>query len=213
MEHNTQWKWLNHIKGCLERCGLIHMFSNDPQRNRGWIHVYKEISKHLDFLDWLEKARHKSSLNMFLNLKDNLNQESYLLDSTNFYGVSLKLRARTNTLQLERYIRSWSSTNDGICKLCNSCEDETIDHFLFHCMALQPIRVQEFNLLERNLILNNCEVFWETFIAHDYNVKLFMMLGDLYQFDATLGKIFDESCKRLLKKLWDERKRLLNMSE
>jgi len=212
-EHNTQWKWLGHIKGCLERCGFDHMFSNDPERNRGWVHVYEKISKHLDLSDWFEKARNKSSLNMFLSLKDNLNQEIYLLDSTNFYGASLKLRARTNTLQLERYIRSWSSANDGLCKLCNRREDETIDHFMFQCMALQAIRVQEFHQLERNLNVNHLEVFWETFMAHDNNVKLYMMLGDLYKFGATLGEIFDKSCKSFLKALWDERKRLLNASE
>ena len=84
---------------------------------------------------------------------------------------------------------------------------------MFQCMALQAIRVQEFHQLERNLNVNHLEVFWETFMAHDNNVKLYMMLGDLYKFGATLGEIFDKSCKSFLKALWDERKRLLNASE
>ena len=211
-ERNTQWKWFSYIQNCLSNCGLDHLFSNDPQRNPGWTYIYKDIRKYLDYLDWLDKAQSKTSLNMYLTLKDNLNQEHYLLDSTDFYGVSLKLRARTNTLQLERYIRSWSSTNDGLCKLCDRNEDETIYHFLFQCMALQSVRAQEYNVLERTLILHDLEIFWETFIAHDFNVKLFMMLGDLFVFDATLGNIFDESCKRLLRNLWDERKRIINVS-
>lgn len=66
--------------------------------------MYRNIRKHLDYWDWIKRAQSKSSLSLYLSLKDNLNKEQYLFDSTNFQGVSLKLRARTNTLQLERYI-------------------------------------------------------------------------------------------------------------
>ena len=116
-EHtNTQWKWFKYIQNCLSHCGLDHLFNNDPHRNPGWVYAYRHIRKTLDSWEWLEKAKTKTWLKLYLSLKDNFNKEQYLLDSTNFQGVSLKLKARTNTLQLERYIRSWSPTNNGLCK-------------------------------------------------------------------------------------------------
>jgi hypothetical protein len=63
-EHNTQWKWLNYIKGCLTRCGLDHMFSNNPVRISGWVNLYKETNRHVDYSDWLFKSLSKTSLNM-----------------------------------------------------------------------------------------------------------------------------------------------------
>ena len=146
-------------------------------------------------------------------LEKRWNKEQYLLDSTNFQGVSLKLKARTNTLQLERYIRSWSPTNDGLCKLCNRNEEETIDHFLFKCNALQSIRVREYKFIETDLNANGLEFFWETFIAHDIDIKLVLMLWDLFSYNFILGKIFDNSSKSILKNLWDEKRKLLNASD
>ena len=151
-EHsNIKWKWYDYMENCFSNCGLEHLFSNNPQRNKSWVCMYRNIRKHLDNWDWIQKAQSKSSLSLYLSLKDGLNKERYLLDSTNFQGVSLKLRARTNTLQLERYIRSWSQENDGRCKLCDINEDETIDHFLFMCSALQSIRVTWYKKLEDDL--------------------------------------------------------------
>ena len=121
----------------------------------------------------------------------------------------MKLRART-TLQLERSIRSWSASNDGICKLCDRNQEENIIHFLFECTALQQIRAKEYTSLENNLISNNLNVLWETFIANNNDVKLYMMLGNLFELDENLGFIFDQSCKRLLNNLWEERKRIIN---
>jgi hypothetical protein len=78
-------------------------------------------------------------------------------------------------------------------------------------MALQSTRGQEYKELERNLIDSDLQIFWETFIANDYNVKLFMMLGNLFHYDILLGKIFDDSSKRLLRNLWEERKKILKI--
>ena len=71
----------------------------------------------------------------------------------------------------------------------------------------------EYKILESNLNANGLEIFWETFIAHDIDVKLFMMLGDLFSYNSILGKIFDHSYKSILKNLWDERRKLLNASD
>ena len=107
--NNIKWKWFNHTQNCLTRCGLDHIFSNAPSNSPRWVNDYREINKNLDLEDWLTKAQTKSlEIYMYLTLKDNIKQEKYLLENENFTGVSLKLRARTNTLQLERYIRSWS---------------------------------------------------------------------------------------------------------
>ena len=105
-------------------------------------------------------------------------------------------------------IRSWSASNDGI--ICDRNQEENIIHFLFECTALQQFRAKEYTSLENNLISNNLNVLWETFIANNNDVKLYMMLGNLFELDKNLGFIFDQSCKRLLNNLWEERKRIIN---
>lgn len=205
-----KWKWLNHIKECLSRCGLQHIFSNSPPHDLTWVNNYRNILRQVEINDWREGTRSKSSLSLYTFLKQTPGREQYLLDNNNFQGAILKLRARTNTLHLERYIRSWSPSNEGLCKLCNNGMDEDIYHFMLTCPSLNYIRIKEFIALERTLSHNDLGRLWETFILGDFDLKLFMLLGNLYEFNSSLGEIFDTSCKNLLTQLWDARKKLLN---
>ena len=68
--------------------------------------------------------------------------ERYLLDATHFDASSLKFKIRTNTLQLEHNIKSWSDNKTGNCKLCNN-DIEDANHFMFNCIALAKIRDDE----------------------------------------------------------------------
>ena len=46
--------------------------------------------------------------------------ESYLMDKLDFYGSSLKLRARSNVLPPDERLRSWVIGNDGKYTLCRN---------------------------------------------------------------------------------------------
>ena len=46
-------------------------------------------------------SQEKTSLNDYLQFKDVVILEEYLLDNTDFYGCSLKFKARSNTLPLD----------------------------------------------------------------------------------------------------------------
>lgn len=207
-----QWKWLDHNKQSLSRCGMDHMFNNTPPQDHAWLSTFKKNLQQVEINDWRKSALSKSSLCFYMSIKQVPSLEKYLLDSTNFSAAILKLRARTNTLHLERYIRSWSSTNNGLCKMCNTNIEEDIAHFMFYCPALNHIRIKELIALESNLLCNNFDLIWEAFISGNTDLKLFMILSDMYKFDSTLGDIFDTSCKNLLTQLWDERKKLLNVN-
>ena len=64
------------------------------------------------------------------------------MDKLDFYGSSLKFRARANVLPLDGRLRSWVIGNDGTCTLCrNGLED--IKHFMLSCDALSLIRDNE----------------------------------------------------------------------
>lgn len=206
-----QWKWFKHVQDCLSRCGLDHIFINRPPLNNGWSRVFKDIHRQIEVDEWRKEAQSKSSLGLYLSLKTTPGRENYLMDNANFSAAILKLRARTNTLQLERYTQSWSPTNNGLCNLCrNNYTIEDIAHFMFHCPSLNNIRIKKYRALEINLLNNNFDTLWELFMAGDDNLKLFMMLGNLYEFNIKLGEIFDSSSKNILLHLWEERKMILN---
>ena len=137
--------------------------------------------------------------------------EPYLLDKTDFQGINLKFKARTNTLQLDYNTRAWAETNNGICRLCNDGYKEDIFHFLFTCKIYNDIRSEEFYELENNLINANQQSTWECFISNNNLVKLCFALGDIYQHNNTAGFIFDKYSKSYLKKAWIRRNSIMKL--
>lgn len=208
---HAQWKWLTHIHDTLTFCGLDHMFSINRPINKNWAESFINIQHELNNNDWYEKALTKKTLRDYCKYKSVPNMEKYLLDATDFYGCALKFKARTNTLQLEYNIKSWSSNgNSGICKLCKVNLIEDTDHFMFSCTSLNVIRDQVFITLCDNLCAKNLHIFWEFFNSDDNDMKHFLMLENLYDFDYTLGEIFDKCCKTYIKNAWKHRAHLLN---
>lgn len=209
---NIRWKWLSCIRNRLTKCGLDHSFNNfmpENINNRNWLNTYKSINHDIEIKDWINCIVSKSSLFNYTLFKQDKYLEPYLLDKTDFQGVNLKFRARTNTLQIDNNIRSWAETNDGVCRLCNSGLKEDINHFLFTCKLYNDIRIEEFCKLERELINANCNHAWECFISNSNPVKLYFTLGDIYQYDDVIGRSFDMFSKSYLKKAWTRRNSII----
>ena len=81
---------------------------------------------------WNKSVRDKSSQMIMLFL-DNVYLERYLLDKTDFYGSSIKFKARSNTHSLNYRIRKWSNNKEGEYQLCNDRAIEDLRHFFFTC--------------------------------------------------------------------------------
>ena len=211
---NLRWKWLSCIHTYLTKNGLDHLFNNftfNNEHERNWFHTYKTINKSIESNDWIKCITDKTSLNNYTLFKHDKYLEPYLLDKTDFKGANLKFRARTNTIQIDYNIRSWAKTNDGICRLCNDGYKEDITHFLFTCKIYNDIRTEEFHKLERELSHVNQQSAWECFISNNHIIKLYFALGDIYQFNSTVGYIFDAYSKHYLKKAWVRRNSILKL--
>ena len=164
--------------------------------------------------------RERSSLKDYLQFKKDVQLEEYLLDKTDFFGCSLKFKARSNTLPLEHRIRNWSpNNNDGICMLCNDNSVEDLRHFLFTCRSLNEIRAEEYLKLENNMCNNGFSDVWLEFIVSNLDTKLYIMLGCPINITTPFRNskdshsayvILDQFCKSYLKRAWDGRSKIMN---
>ena len=183
----------------LVDCGMDHVLNMDSPTIPQWTSTFKNMYKVADNNGWYTRALEKSSLANYLKFKIVPSLEIYLLDKIYFSGCTLKFKARTNTLNLEGNKKSWSVVNTGICKMCDICNSiETTDHFIFECSALNHIRDEAYNSLREALLNNNCEVLWDMFTQGDTDTKRFLLLGDLFQEDYSLGNSVDTCCKYYL---------------
>jgi hypothetical protein len=154
---------------------------------------------------WYDNAKSKSSLNDYVLFKNQIKMEHYLLDNLDFYGVSLKFKARSNTLPLNGRVHSWNEGMDDKCPLCNNGKED-LRHF-FTCCKLNNIRSNEYMQLECKLLGQNLEIFCHLFIAGDLD----LMLGTPWDQDE-LGNCFDLFCKSYLKRAWSLRSSILKES-
>ena len=138
----TQWKWLKIIHEKLVFCGFDHVFKISQPFNTNWVQSFVNIHKDLQNKAWYEGSLSKKSLHNYCKYKHAPMMERYLLDATHFDASLLKFKIRTNTLQLEHNIKSWSDDKTGNCKLCNN-NIEDANHFMFSCIALAKIRDDE----------------------------------------------------------------------
>ena len=94
---------------------------------------------------WREEVRNKTTLKLYGKFKENVAQENYF-DKT--YESSLLFRARSDALDL-----GWRKVyqgQEGICKLCDGMECETLEHFVLKYKALEEIR-QEFEFQNKTI--------------------------------------------------------------
>lgn len=209
VKNNLKWAWLNNIQTVLEKCNLSDAFNADPQLNSAWINIFKKAINDNDQAEWHDRAQHKSSLTNYLKFKGYPSLEPYLLDKMNFTGCNLKFKARSNTLNLEGRKASWSADNTGLCCLCNY-DKETIDHFMFECSSLDPIRNDVYKTLQQTLYHNDLDIFWDIFINGSIDMKRHLMLDNIFQDNYDLGNVFDQCCKSYLISAWRTRSTYYN---
>ena len=215
-----RYKWLSITRNALKKCNMEYIISCDPPANPRWVNTFKRINKIVCNNDWRNIVRGKSSLTDYLYFKKDIQMEEYLLDKTDFYGCSLKFKARSNTLPLAYRKRHWSINTDGKCMLCNDDCVEDLRHFLFSCRRLNEIRVDEYLKLENNLCTNGFGDVWLRFIISNLDTKLYIMLGCPISFTTPLrnsndaraaSAIIDNFCKSYLKRAWATRSNIVNV--
>jgi hypothetical protein len=196
----TRFKWLGPVKNTLDKCDMNHLLIDDTPLNQQWVRSFKMINKGVYETSWRDNAKTKSSLTDYVKFKHFLVLENYLLEKTDFIGINLTFKARSNTLSLNGRTHRWKEDSDDTCPLCKSGKED-LSHFLFTCRSLNYIRSEEYLKLERDLYVKNQEVLWQMFIAGDLDVKKCCMLGT--SLDGTDGEnCFDMFCKSFLKKAW-----------
>jgi hypothetical protein len=209
-----RYKWLNCINNSLVNCGLDHAFSvQNHSSNRSWFKSFHHIYRNQYNIDWYSAACSKSSLNSYVLLKRQPNLENYLLDNKDFYGASLKFKARSNTLPLNGRTRAWEPNNSGLCQLCND-GIEDLKHFMFTCENLHDVRTDELAILKRRLTDSGLLFIWYIIMLKNYDTNLYLILGgDCNEIMPMLSKnltklahkIVDDYCKSYLKKAWRNR--------
>jgi hypothetical protein len=217
--HNTRtirWKWLEHMTNILSLTNMEHVLNVFVPTNNVWSNDCCERIKSIDFTNLMNQASTKSSLSHYIDLKPYHHMESYLLDETDFIGVNLKFKVRSNILALNSRTYKWNKdiNDSGICSLCNN-DIEDIYHFLFTCTNLNTIRIDEYIKLESCLLTNNVYDVWGLFIAGDLKMKLMLALGNTSSYNhlqnsEKISSIFDTFCKRYIKRAWNLRNDIIN---
>jgi len=205
---NLRFKWLSSIRSALDNCKLGNVFKYDSAANPHWVKSYfKRRNCQMYECLWYDNAKSKSSLNDYVMFKTDLRMEDYLLDNSDFNGVSLKFKARSNTLPLNGRVHTWKAGVDEICPLCNNGKED-LRHFLFSCSALNSVRVDEFSKLESSLFSQDLHALWQIFMAGNEDLKICLMLGDPWD-QSDRSKCFDIFCKGYLKRAWSLRSSIL----
>jgi len=220
---HLRWNWIGCIDNSLNDNGFGHIFKSvyNLHNHASWVRSFQNAHRDHYNSNWYNTACSKSSLIDYVCFKNQPYLENYLLDKLDFYGVSLKFKARSNTLPLNGRVASWhNSTTSGFCDLCSNGDVEDIRHFIFSCQLLNDIRVDEFNKLKQSLHKEGLSCVWVLFNTSNINVRLCILLGgDWTQYLQHILPIndvhnahvcFDVTCKSLLKRLWKARNNFLN---
>ena len=122
---------------------------------------------------YCEKAiiefQHKSSLSMFKLFKSDTFQSPYMKDISNFRGIQLKFKCRTNTLGINAI--SYKENHN-----CNMCPDELENnvHFILECPKYLHFRNIMFDYIKEN-----CDSSaWQTFSSLNKYYKTVWLLSD-----------------------------------
>ena len=141
----------------------------------------KKIIKMYDTEKWKDGLRKKTSLRFYIQEKKEIR---YDLCYRNNKNSMFYARARINALKLEEHKGRGIEGYDKTCKLCKE-ENEDLVHFISKCRKLEGIR--DYELLDKNI--SNPE---------DRMRKLLYRDNRCYE----VG--------RMVKDLWDQRRKLLN---
>ena len=137
--------WILQIKTYMEKVGI----ANTVQLKEMGKEEIRKMVNRFDETTWLEELREKSTLTLYRQHKQVIREENFY---DNTYKSILLFRARTNTLLLNW--RRRFTDGEVRCELCDTGNEESLDHFLKECNAMRQIREKfEANELEISKIL------------------------------------------------------------
>ena len=177
-----------------------------------WINSYHKLRLENHVMGFFSEIDDRVSLPLYSMVKRSSFREEYLFTPTNFDMARLKFMARTGCLGLNDDRCRWKLVHEGTCELCG-IGTENVCHFLLVCPKLNEIRIKFWHILEAKLTSTHEYYIWEYFIGAPVNSKLCWLLGDIaYDYGTTIGKLFDDICKRFLMEAWLTRKSLVDGS-
>ena len=204
---------------CMSTCVMHHMgfmFRVHSEDNKAWLNTFNNIHDRKIKCKWYDDACQKSSLSNYVCFKTSPHLEQYLLDKLDFHGASLKFKARSNTLPLDRKLSTWDKSITGTCLLCNE-GIEDVPHFMLTCKVLGCIRTAELSHLKDNLCNAGYEFIWNIFIGNEASFQLNCILGNNafihinflpHEVCTVIDGMFDLYCKTFLKRAWAFRSNL-----
>ena len=139
-----QQNWLINVKFLLDSYGFSHVFSNPHSINLETFHIiFKERVIDVFKQTWFNGVKSKSSLNLFLRFKNDIQFEKYLdILPINKRAALSRLRLSSHKLLIEtgRYSNRRLERNERKCTFCdmNDLEDEY--HFVLVCPLYADLR-------------------------------------------------------------------------
>jgi hypothetical protein len=131
---NFQIKWINHIKGILNSCGLSYVFKNPQDYDRQWLVNQVETILQDQFTQKWRSEIENSTKGVYYNIiKQSLTFEKYLLLPKQISIPILKFRACNHNLPIETGRWRQIPRENRKCPLCNSPVVGDEFHYLFKC--------------------------------------------------------------------------------
>ena len=122
---------IKEIKKYLDKLGIEKL---DRLINLGENELLNLI-RNYDTDIWKNDLYEKSTLHIYSKFKDYIQEENFY---DNTFESMLLFRGRSNTLKLN-WRRRFES-GETKCEICNSGEEETLEHFLVKCGGLDDVR-------------------------------------------------------------------------
>ena len=142
-QFSSDYKWLNHVKHCLQNIGMGDVWS---YHGNGFTSLYIKEAMKLRIKDifkqnWHEMKSNHDYCNFYDILKTELKMENYLIDLNYQQRVALcKFRCRSNFLPIAYSRFPNESAELCMCPLCNNDVLGDEYHYLFVCPFFEEDR-------------------------------------------------------------------------
>ena len=201
-QQSKAWPYTDEVKKVFNNVAMDRAFYSE---NPEWLRYFFKISLDAYKISFFNEIDDRKSLRWYQKFKRSTFGERYLFNCHDFAGARLKFQARTGCLGLGEDKERWGLSN-GLCVLCNQ-NKEDLNHFLLLCPALNEIRTNFYNKLEKECNRLKCEHVWQRFSAASACTKLCWSLGEhTYDFGKDVGHIFDSAVKNYLVEAWHYRR-------
>lgn len=194
-------KWNKMCNKRIEKYGMRGIMMGESMQMWSPERWKKEIGRRVQEVardEWAENMRNKSSLEWY-RCKQQPRREPFYDGSI---GSELIFKARTKSLELNSRTYRWANEGNKACKMCESGEDETVEHILLKCVRYERERremlgaiVQEIGEDEWNDVVGRYE--W----VIDRIVIYLLGLSDLNKWNESTA----QSVKDYLEVVWRRR--------